>query len=134
MLMDALRRVGLESIAERSDLGLNAPVGDDGVLLSGGQRQRLAWARALLADPEILLLDEPTSSVDSRTEQVLQEALRETTRNRTVIVVAHRLATVADSDQIIVIEAGRVIATGTHAELLVSSPLYRELASHQLLV
>ncbi|MGV8840513.1 MAG: ABC transporter ATP-binding protein, partial [Bauldia sp.] len=134
MLMDALRRVGLESIAERSDLGLNAPVGDDGVLLSGGQRQRLAWARALLADPEILLLDEPTSSVDSRTEQVLQEALRETARNRTVIVVAHRLATVADSDQIIVIEAGRVIATGTHAELLVSSPLYRELASHQLLV
>jgi ATP-binding cassette subfamily B protein len=134
MLMAALRRVGLESIVERSPLGLDAPVGDDGVLLSGGQRQRLAWARALLADTEILLLDEPTSSVDSRTEQVLQEALRETARHRTVIVVAHRLATVADSDQIIVVEAGKVIATGTHAQLLVTSPLYRELASHQLLV
>ncbi|MCW5716509.1 MAG: ABC transporter ATP-binding protein [Bauldia sp.] len=134
MLMDALRRVGLESIVERSPLGLDAAVGDDGVLLSGGQRQRLAWARALLADTEILLLDEPTSSVDSRTEQILQEALRETARHRTVIVVAHRLATVADSDQIIVVEAGKVVATGTHAELLITSPLYRELASHQLLV
>ena len=109
------------------------PVGDDGVLLSGGQRQRLAWARALLAGSEILLLDEPTSSVDSRTEASLQEALRKAGANRTVLVVAHRLATVADSDRIIVLDAGRVSAVGTHAELLKSSPLYHELATHQLL-
>ncbi|MCW5697045.1 MAG: ABC transporter ATP-binding protein [Bauldia sp.] len=129
-----LAEVGLSDIAERSPLGLAAPIGDEGILLSGGQRQRLAWARALLTRSELLLLDEPTASVDSRTEQVLQEALRRTAATRTVLVVAHRLATVADSDRIIVLDGGRVAATGTHEGLLETSPLYRELARHQLLV
>jgi ATP-binding cassette subfamily B protein len=133
-LRAALDEVGLSDIAERSPLGLGAPIGDEGILLSGGQRQRLAWARALLTRSELLLLDEPTASVDSRTEQVLQQALRRTAATRTVLVVAHRLATVADSDQIIVLEGGRVAATGTHESLLQTSPLYRELARHQLLV
>jgi ABC-type multidrug transport system fused ATPase/permease subunit len=133
-LMAVLDQVGLSELVDRTDRGLDVPVGDDGVLLSGGQRQRLAWARALLAGPELLLLDEPTSSVDSRTEQVLQDALRTASRERTVLVVAHRLATVADSDRIVVLDSGRITAVGTHGELLASSPLYRELATHQLLV
>ena len=133
-LMEVLDQVGLSELVERTDRGLDVPVGDDGVLLSGGQRQRLAWARALLAGPELLLLDEPTSSVDSRTEQVLQDALRTASRERTVLVVAHRLATVADSDRIVVLDGGRITGVGTHEELLASSPLYRELATHQLLV
>jgi ABC-type multidrug transport system fused ATPase/permease subunit len=133
-LMTALEQVGLADLVERTDRGLGTPVGDDGVLLSGGQRQRLAWARALLAEPDLLLLDEPTSSVDSRTEQVLQDALRTAARERTVLVVAHRLATVADSDRIVVLDGGRITAIGTHQELLASSALYRELATHQLLI
>lgn len=132
-LLAALEEVGLASLLDRTEEGLEMQVGDGGVLLSGGQRQRLAWARAFLAGADMLLLDEPTSSVDSRTEAALQDALRKVGRDRTVLVVAHRLATVADSDRIIVLEGGRVSATGTHSELLTSSPLYRELARHQLL-
>ena len=133
MLRAVLDEVGLSSLTERSGAGLDLQVGDGAVLLSGGQRQRLAWARAFLAGAEILLLDEPTSSVDSRTEAALQNVLRRAGRDRTVLVVAHRLATVADSDKIIVLDAGQVVATGTHQELLERSPLYHELAQHQLL-
>lgn len=132
-LLAVLEAVGLSSLIERGELGLGMAVGDGGVLLSGGQRQRLAWARALLAGSDLLLLDEPTSSVDSRTEAVLQDALKAAGAGRTVLVVAHRLATVIDSDRIIVLDGGKVVAVGTHAELLTASPLYRELAQYQLL-
>ncbi|MEO6996878.1 MAG: ABC transporter ATP-binding protein, partial [Terracoccus sp.] len=129
-----LDQVRLTGILRRDPLGLAAQVGEDGILLSGGERQRLAIARALLASPRLLLLDEPTSSLDSRNEVALRQAVDAVAGERTLIIVAHRLATVADADQIVVLEAGRVQAVGRHAELLDTSPLYRELADHQLLV
>ncbi|MFE7629203.1 ABC transporter ATP-binding protein [Kocuria sp. NPDC057446] len=114
--------------------GLDATVGDDGAGLSGGERQRLAIARALLADTPLLLLDEPTASLDSRNEKALQTAIRSAAAGRTVLIVAHRLSTVAGADRIVVLDRGRVTAVGTHEELLGTSELYRELARHQLLV
>lgn len=122
----------LERIEQHPD-GLNAVVGDDGLGLSGGERQRLAIARALIGDAPLLLLDEPTASLDGRNERAMHQAIRSAAVGRTVLIVAHRLATVADADQIIVLDAGRVTATGTHTELLNSSHLYRDLARHQLL-
>jgi ATP-binding cassette subfamily B protein/ATP-binding cassette subfamily C protein len=132
-LAEVLRLVGLESLVHERGLGLGTLVGDGGVLLSGGQRQRLAWARMILTDPELILLDEPTSSVDSMTEQLLRDALDKIARGRTIIVVAHRLATVLEADQIVVLADGRVEAVGRHRELVERCPLYRELAAGQFL-
>ncbi|WP_235928265.1 ABC transporter ATP-binding protein [Goekera deserti] len=132
-LWRALAEVGLTGIVERSERGLDVLVGDDGVLLSGGERQRLAIARSLLARPALLLLDEPTASLDARNETLLRETLTRAAADRALLVVAHRLSTVLDSDQIVVLDAGRVVGAGTHAELVETNPLYRELARAQLL-
>ncbi|GAA5038793.1 ABC transporter ATP-binding protein [Microbacterium fluvii] len=129
-----LRAVNLGEVLERSELGLQAPVGESGVMLSGGERQRLAIARALLAAPPILLLDESTSSLDGLNEQRMREAIDAVASGRTLVVIAHRLSTVVDSDLIVVLDHGRVVGQGTHAELVESTPLYRDLAQHQLLV
>ena len=133
-LWAVLADVGLTEVVSRSPLGLDVPVGDEGVLLSGGERQRLAIARSLLARPELLLLDEPTASLDARNEGLLRDTLAAAAADRALLVVAHRLSTVLDSDEIVVLDRGCVVARGTHDELLGRSPLYRELATAQLLV
>ncbi len=129
-----LRAVNLGEVLERSPLGVDAPVGESGVMLSGGERQRLAIARALLAAPPILLLDESTSSLDGLNEQRMRDAIDAVATGRTLIVIAHRLSTVVDSDHIVVMDHGQVVGQGTHSELVESTPLYRDLARHQLLV
>jgi ATP-binding cassette subfamily B protein len=129
-----LHSVNLDEVLERNELGLDAPVGESGVMLSGGERQRLAIARALLAAPPILLLDEATASLDGLNEQLLRDAIDAVAQNRTLLVIAHRLSTVVDSDRIIVLDHGKVVGVGTHSELVASTPLYKELAKHQLLV
>ena len=111
--------------------GYSSQLGSQGVRLSGGQRQRLALARAILNDPEILLLDEATSALDTESEYHVQQALTEVMRDRTTIIIAHRLSTIINADVIAVMEKGRIIATGTHTELLESCPLYARLASLQ---
>ncbi len=112
--------------------GYDTRIGERGLTLSGGQRQRIAIARALLADPRVLILDDATSSVDASTEQRIKTALREVMRGRTTFVVAHRLSTIALADEIVVLEHGRILDQGTHEELLETSELYREIVEKGL--
>jgi subfamily B ATP-binding cassette protein MsbA len=110
----------------------DAPVGDQGLTLSGGQRQRLAIARALVRNPAILIMDEATSMIDAESERAIAEALEALGRDRTVLIVAHRLSTVMRADRIAVLDSGRLVDVGTHTELLDRCPAYRAIASHQL--
>ncbi len=112
--------------------GYDTPVGERGITLSGGQKQRIAIARALLKDPRILILDDATSSVDSETEQLIQAALDRLMRGRTSFIIAQRLSTVRQADQILVLDQGRIIGCGTHDELLHSSSLYADICQRQL--
>jgi len=124
---DAARAVGAHEFIMALDDGYDTKVGEGGAILSGGQRQLISFARALLADPRILILDEATSSVDTQTERVIQAALQRLLKGRTAFVIAHRLSTITKADLIVVMDHGRIVETGTHAELLEKRGRYFEL-------
>jgi ABC-type multidrug transport system fused ATPase/permease subunit len=128
----AARRAQAHDFIARLPDGYDTRVGERGLTLSGGQRQRIAIARAFLADPRILVLDDATSSVDASTEQEIKGALREVMAGRTTFVIAHRLSTISLADEIVVLEDGALLAHGTHDELLEASELYREIVEKGL--
>jgi ATP-binding cassette subfamily B protein len=118
---------------ERLPDGYDTVIGERGITLSGGQRQRLAIARAIAVDPRILILDDATASVDATTEAKIRLGLREAMRGRTTLIIAHRLSTISLADEIVVLDAGRIAARGTHDELLQTSQVYRDIYEHGLL-
>src|SRR6266404_4081428 len=130
-ILAACRIARVDEFAERFPEGYDTIIGERGVKLSGGQRQRVSIARAILADPRILILDEATSSLDSESEMLIQEGLAQLMRGRTTFVIAHRLSTIRRADQILVVEAGRIVERGTHTSLYAAGGRYRELYDKQ---
>ena len=130
-IMEALRTVSADGIVERSEKGLDTEVGEGGDLLSTGEKQLLSFARAILCDPKILVLDEATSSIDTFTEQLIQKAIGKVIEGRTSFMIAHRLSTVRNADVILVVKDGRIVESGTHAELLAAKGYYHSLYTRQ---
>ena len=130
-LNNAVKAAYVNEFTDRFEEGLETLIGERGVKLSGGQRQRLAIARAILANPNIIILDEATSSLDTESEALIQKSLAELIKNRTTIVIAHRLSTIRKADQILVIEAGHIVERGTHDELIAKEGRYFDLYTYQ---
>ncbi|MEQ1905006.1 MAG: ABC transporter ATP-binding protein [Pirellulaceae bacterium] len=130
-VIDAARRANAHEFIEKLPLGYETVIGERGVKLSGGQRQRMSIARALLADPQILILDEATSNLDTESEQLIQGSIEELLKHRTTFMIAHRLSTIAHADQIVVLDQGQIVETGTHDELLAKSGLYSQMVNRQ---
>jgi ATP-binding cassette subfamily B protein len=130
-IMEALRLVSADSVVEKNEKGLDTEVGEGGDLLSTGEKQLLSFARAILCDPKILVLDEATSSIDTFTEQLIQQAIGRVIEGRTSFMIAHRLSTVRNADVILVVKDGRIIESGTHAELLKKKGYYYNLYTRQ---
>lgn len=130
-LVNAVNAAYVNEFTDRFDHGLDTLIGERGVKLSGGQRQRLAIARAILADPRIIILDEATSSLDTESEALIQKSLNVLVKDRTTIVIAHRLSTIRKADQILVIEDGHIMERGTHDELIAAQGRYYELYTYQ---
>src|SRR5207247_1813525 len=130
-VMDAARAANAEDFILRLPMGYDTPVMERAANLSLGQRQLIAIARAVLADPRVLILDEATSNIDSRTERLVQEALHKLLAGRTSLVIAHRLSTIRAADQVLVLDDGRVVERGTHHELLRQRGYYFDLYQQQ---
>ena len=130
-IVEACRVAHCDEFISQFPQGYDTVVGERGIKLSGGQRQRVSIARAILANPRILILDEATSSLDSESEQMIQDGLRNLRSGRTTFVIAHRLSTIRSADQILVLEAGEIVERGTHAELLAANGRYRQLYDKQ---
>ena len=131
MIWEAIRAVSAEAVIEHLEKGLDTDVGEGGDLLSTGEKQLISFARAILANPRILILDEATASVDTITEAKIQAALESVTAGRTSLMIAHRLSTVRNADIILVVRDGKIVEQGTHKELMQMSGYYYELYTRQ---
>ena len=130
-LLNAVKAGYVNEFTDRFEKGLDTLIGERGVKLSGGQRQRIAIARAILADPKIIILDEATSNLDTQSESLIQQSLAELMKGRTTFVIAHRLSTIRQANQILVIENGKIAEQGNHAELIAKEGRYYELHTYQ---
>jgi ABC-type multidrug transport system fused ATPase/permease subunit len=130
-VLTAVRAAHVDEFTDRFTEGLDTLIGERGVKLSGGQRQRIAIARAILANPRILILDEATSNLDTESEAYIQESLKTLMKGRTTFVIAHRLSTIRQADQILVIEQGQIVERGRHEELIEKKGRYFELYTYQ---
>ena len=127
----AARAVSADTVVEKLDKGWDSDVGEGGGRLSTGQKQLISFARAVLADPRIFVLDEATSSIDTQTEQLIQQAIDHLLQDRTSFLIAHRLSTIRKADMILVVRDGRIVEQGTHQELLRRHGYYHDLYSKQ---